>query len=192
MRLGTFAPFLACLILSGCNRTDAQPKQQKEETSPMAASKTIDVSSTAFEHNQPIPQQYAFAPEGRNVTPAVSWSNLPDGTQSVALIVDDPDAPKEDPWVHWVQYNIPPDSTGIPEGGANIGMKGRNDFDQTGWGGPLPPRGHGTHHYRFKVYALNAELNLPTGATKEEVVKAMEGHVLAQGELVGTYEREAQ
>ena len=112
--------------------------------------------------------------------------------------MDDPDAPRAEPWVHWVVFKIPAGVTEIPQNAsAGTGTlsqpagarEGKNDFGDLGWGGPLPPKGHGTHHYHFKLYALDAPLGLAPGATKAELLRAMRGHVLAETELVGTYSR---
>jgi Raf kinase inhibitor-like YbhB/YbcL family protein len=145
----------------------------------------LTLTSTDFAEGERIPQEHAYRPEGENRAPGLSWTGVPDGTKELALIVDDPDAPREDPWVHWVVYKIPLSATGVP-GDA---VEGENDFGAHGWGGPLPPKGHGTHHYHFKLYALDAEIGLGPGATKVELLEAMEGHVLAEAELVGTYSR---
>jgi Raf kinase inhibitor-like YbhB/YbcL family protein len=148
---------------------------------------SIQVSSPAFEPGGTIPRKYTG--EGQDLSPPLAWSGLPGGTRELALVCDDPDAPTSKPFVHWVVYKIPADLSGLPEGGARGALEGENDFGGTGYGGPMPPRGHGTHRYRFKVYALDAELGVAGGLTKDELLRAMEGHVLAQGELVGTYER---
>ena len=148
---------------------------------------TIEVSSPAFEPGGPIPRKYAG--EGQDVSPTLSWSGLPEETKEIALICDDPDAPRPKPWVHWVVYKIPADRAGLPEGSVQGAIEGENDFGVTGYGGPMPPKGHGVHHYHFKVYALDTELEAAAGLTKDQLLEAMEGHVLAEGELVGTYER---
>ncbi len=151
----------------------------------------IQITSTAFAEGQPIPQKYTCA--GPDVSPPLQWTNAPAGAKSLALIADDPDAPMGT-WVHWVIYNLPPATTALAENmpqspeltdGAKQGI---NDFRQTGYGGPCPPSGQ-PHRYFFKVYALDVTLNLKSGATKEELLKAMEGHVLAKGQLMGTYQR---
>ncbi len=149
----------------------------------------IQVSSPAFEAGGAIPQKYTG--EGEDTSPPLEWSGLPEGTREIALICDDPDAPTPKPFVHWVLYKIPADTTSLAEGSTPQGsFEGRNDFGSTGYGGPMPPEGHGVHHYHFKVYALDAELDAPEGLSKDQVMSAMEGHVLDEGELVGTYERE--
>lgn len=147
----------------------------------------IQLSSDAFEAGGPIPKKHTG--EGADVSPPLDWTGLPEGTRELALICDDPDAPRPRPWVHWVVYGIPADLTGLPEGGAQGVIEGENDFGRTGYGGPMPPRGHGVHHYRFRIYALDTELDAAAGLTREQLLAAMEGHVISEGELVGTYER---
>lgn len=157
--------------------------QNGEEEVPMA----LHVTSTAFEPGQSIPQKYTG--EGPDVSPQLSWSGAPDGTAAFAVICDDPDAPTATPWVHWVLYHIPADRTSLAEGDRAGATEGKTDFGHARYGGPMPPKGHGVHHYHFKVYALDRDVDLGPGATKDELLAAMEGHVLAQGELLGTYER---
>jgi hypothetical protein len=153
------------------------------------------LSSPGFRHNQPIPQK--FTCEGQDVSPALKWEGAPAGTKSLALICDDPDAPAGT-WVHWVIWGIPATATGLPEniaktesvpaiGGAT---QGENSGSKLGYGGPCPPRGHGAHHYHFKVYALDMIPALKPGATKRQLEEAMRSHILAMAELVGTYQRE--
>jgi len=150
----------------------------------------IKLSSTAFQDDGLIPSKYTC--DGDNISPPLAWSNIPANTKSVALIVDDPDAPAKT-WVHWVLYDLPTSTTNLPEtvkpqpslpGG---GKNGRNDFNKLGYGGPCPPAG--THRYFFKIYALDSETGLQPGATKEELLHAMDDHVIGQGKLVGTYQR---
>lgn len=150
------------------------------------------LTSAAFAHQGAIPAK--FTCEGADVSPPLSWSDLPPATQSLALIVDDPDAP--DPaapkttWVHWVLYNLPPTGNGLPEGGTVLPsgtLQGLNDWQRSGYGGPCPPIGR--HRYFHKLYALDTllpDLGRPTKATLE---KAMKGHILGQAELVGTYQK---
>ena len=157
----------------------------------------ITITSDAFPHGEAIPTQ--FTGEGADVSPPVEWSGVPDEATELALICDDPDAPTPQPWVHWVIYKIPAAVTGLPEGvpreaelaspaGARQGVNSWSS-DNLGYCGPMPPPGHGTHHYHFQLYALDAELDLKGQATKQELLDAMQGHILAQGELMGTYER---
>lgn len=142
---------------------------------------------------QPIPAQYTC--DGENISPALLWQNIPVSTKSLVLICDDPDAPGGD-WVHWVCYDMPPTVTGLAQDLpktdtiAGGGTQGLTDFKRIGYGGPCPPSG--THRYLFKVYALDAMLNLPSAKSKKEVENAMKGHVLAQGELAGVYSRGRQ
>lgn len=151
----------------------------------------FDLTSTAFREGGPIPARHTC--EGGDTAPALAWSGVPPGTKSLALIVDDPDAP--DPraprrtWVHWVLYDIPPDTTGIPEGGARpVGARdGRNDWNRTGYGGPCPPIGR--HRYFHKLYALDTTLGDRGGLTKADLEAAMRGHVLGEARLMGTYEK---
>lgn len=154
----------------------------------------MQLTSPAFAHGGAIPAR--FTCEGADRSPALAWSGLPAGTKSLALIVDDPDAP--DPkapkrvYVHWVLYNLPAGDGGLAEGVREeelpVGTgEGRNDWRRTGWGGPCPPIGR--HRYFFKVFALDRRLDGLGPATKSELLAAMEGHVLAQAELMGTYEK---
>ena len=150
----------------------------------------MDLMSPAFSDGEMIPKKYTC--DGADVSPPLEWSLVPSGTKSVALICDDPDAPMG-PWVHWVYYDIPPETKRLPESiapekhTANGGKQGINDFRKIGYGGPCPPGG--THRYFFKLYALDALLNLSPGATKKELLKAMEGHILGEAELMGKYKR---
>ncbi|MEW6278158.1 MAG: YbhB/YbcL family Raf kinase inhibitor-like protein [Candidatus Eremiobacterota bacterium] len=135
--------------------------------------------------------------DGRDLSPALGWSRVPPGARELVLICDDPDAPTAEPFVHWVLYGLPPDCTWLPRGLAPQerleeppgALQGRNSFRSIGYRGPAPPVGHGVHHYHFRLYALDEPTGLPPGATRADLVKAMQGHVLAQAELVGTYER---
>ena len=150
----------------------------------------IKVTSTAFEEGGMIPKQYTC--DGTDVSPPLAWTSVPEGTKTIALICDDPDAPMGT-WVHWVLFNLPADVKELPgsvplqkrlETGA---IQGTNDFRKIGYGGPCPPGG--THRYYFKLYAVDTELNLQAGATKRELLKAMEGHILGEGQLMGKYKR---
>lgn len=152
---------------------------------------TIELTSPAFENGGKIPKK--FTCDGADVSPPLAWSNVPEGTMSLALVCDDPDAPVGT-WVHWVLYGVPPDTTslrqGVPAGRIvrGVGRQGRNDFKRLGYGGPCPPPGK-PHRYFFKVYALDVELVLEPGAKKSELEKAMRDHILAEGRLVGRYGR---
>lgn len=151
---------------------------------------TINLTSTAFQHQQSIPSK--FTCDGENISPPLSWTAGPAETQSYALICDDPDAPGGT-WVHWVIFNIPAEINEIPEKTScedtleNGSMQGINDFGQPGYKGPCPPGG--THHYSFRIYALDTVLDLPGGISKQKLTEAMNGHILGMGELIGTYKR---
>ena len=156
------------------------------DTSLRERTRTFEVTSSAFGHGQRIPVD--FTGDGKNVSPDLEWPRGAPGVRAYALICDDPDAPTNDPFVHWVLFDLPGDATGLPEGGV-AAPHGINDFGHLGYDGPAPPPGHGTHHYHFKVYALDRLLGLEPGATKADILRAMKGHVLSKGELVGTYSR---
>ncbi len=147
----------------------------------------MKLESPAFKDGQPIPRRHTG--EGEDLSPALAWSGVPPGTKEFALVCDDPDAPREKPWVHWVLYGIPAGTTGLKEASKGVGVDGKNDFGRPGYGGPMPPKGHGIHHYRFRLYTLDAALDLGPGATKDQLLAALKGHILAETELVGTYER---
>lgn len=159
---------------------------------------TIELTSAAFANGVHVPNKHTG--DGQDVSPPLEWSSLPDGTQQLALICDDPDAPTDQPWVHWVIYNIPADTDALPEGvppdatldsppGAKQGRNSWTAGQTIGYRGPAPPPGHGTHHYHFTIYALDERLELEAGIDKGALLAAMQDHILAQGELVGTYER---
>jgi len=152
----------------------------------------MEITSTAFAKGGDIPTRYTC--EGTDVAPPLTWSEVPDGTRCLALIVDDPDAP--DPaapkmtWVHWVLYDIPPSASGLPEGAKPLPegtREGLNDWKRTGYGGPCPPIGR--HRYFFKLYALDTKLSDQHSPKKADLEKAMQGHVIAQAELIGTYQK---
>ena len=171
-----------------------QPAAASQPTTGAAAMK-LTVRSTAFEDGQRIPKQHTG--EGKDTSPPLSWTDVPAGTVELALIVDDPDAPTPEPWVHWVLYKLPPGTRELKEGVARTeklsdpagALQGKNSFKQIGHYGPMPPPGHGTHHYHFRIYALDKALTLGPGATKAKLLEAMRGHIIAEGELVGTYSR---
>lgn len=152
---------------------------------------SLDVTSPAFQPGQPIPTRYTC--DGQNVSPPLRWSGVPDSAVTLAVVAEDPDAP-HGTWVHWVLYGLDSRRTGLPEGvppreavldGA---LQGRNDFKDIGYGGPCPPAGQ-RHRYFFHVYALDERPDLGAAATKADLLDAMKGHVLAEGELMGTYRR---
>jgi hypothetical protein len=151
----------------------------------------MKLATTSFADGQPIPRRHAS--DDQNLSPALQWSGVPPGAKSLALICDDPDAPMGT-WVHWVVYDLPPATAGLAEGVpkspelANGAKQGVNDFKRTGYDGPAPPPGN-PHRYFFKLYALDLKPGLKPGLTKKDLLKAMDGHVLAEGQLAGTYQR---
>lgn len=193
---------VACAALLGCNGSNSpeatSPGEESVEHSDAAnpsgnRNSAMQLQSAAISKDGSIDSKYTC--EGEDVSVPLSWGDLPEGTKSLALIIDDPDAP--DPknpkrtWVHWVLYNIPPEVTQLPEGAADDlpeGVQtGKNDWGKTTYGGPCPPIGR--HRYFHKLYALDTQLDLQR-PTKAELEQAMNGHILAQTELVGTYEKE--
>jgi Raf kinase inhibitor-like YbhB/YbcL family protein len=152
---------------------------------------TLQLTSGAFESGKSIPAK--FTGDGADVSPPLQWSAGPQGTKSFALICDDPDAPAGT-WVHWVLWNLPAGTKQLDEHVAkdatllNGASQGTNDFKRTGYDGPAPPRGK-PHRYYFRIYALDRTLPLKAGATKKDLLDALKGHVLGEGELMGTYQR---
>jgi Raf kinase inhibitor-like YbhB/YbcL family protein len=162
------------------------------ETKPQGArAMSFAIRTTAFSEGGAIPKKYTC--DGGDVSPGLTWTNAPAGTQSLALIADDPDAPVGT-WTHWILWNIPPEATALPEGvpkNDNLSdgtRQGKNDFKRIGYGGPCPPPGK-PHRYFFKLYALGTKLDVKAGANRNELERAMQGHVLSQAELMGTYGR---
>lgn len=151
----------------------------------------LKLSSTAFPQEGAIPSKYTC--DGPNISPPLIWAEVPEGTKTLALICDDPDAPGKT-WVHWVLYGLPATSKGLaenvpPQPKLPDGSKqGTTDFKKIGYGGPCPPSG--SHRYYFKLYALDTNLPLEPGATKDQLLKAMGGHILAQGQLMGRYQKQ--
>lgn len=154
-----------------------------------AKSATLGITSASFQDGERMPERYVRS--GANLSPALSWSRLPEGTASIAVICEDPDAPRAEPFIHWVVFNIPGPTPGVPEGVAQPpgSEQGVNDFGNVGYDGPEPPAGHGPHRYFFQVYALDTVLPLRPGVTTQALRAAMEGHVVAEGRLVGKYSR---
>jgi Raf kinase inhibitor-like YbhB/YbcL family protein len=143
------------------------------------------LSSEAFAHGDEIPRRHTC--EGEDISPALAWGGPPAGTRALALIVDDPDAPRGT-FTHWVAWNIDPMVGGLAEG-ESAPAEGRNDFGAAGWSGPCPPPGHGAHRYFFRLHALDAEVRLGFRAGRPELERAIAGHVLTTAELMGRYER---
>lgn len=144
----------------------------------------MHVDSPAFVQQMPIPKK--FTCEGEDVSPELNIHEIPKGTKSLALIMDDPDAPVG-LFTHWVAWNIPPTTSRLEEG-VKLQFEGKNDFPKIGYGGPCPPPGK-VHRYYFHLYALDTTLNLPVGIKREQLLKAMEKHIIQQTELMGTYKR---
>ena len=145
----------------------------------------LRVSSSAFSNGADIPSKYTC--DGQNVAPPLEWSGVPEESKSVAIICDDPDAPSGT-FTHWVQYNIPASTHALPER-ESTGAAGVNSFGKMGFGGPCPPQKDRAHHYHFHVYALDVDSLGRPGLSKEDALKAMQGHIVAEGELIGTYQR---
>lgn len=184
------AVFLLCLLSGACAHSPQPVSNQPNPGPPRkAAAPQIKVTSVAFKEGEPIPRPYTC--QGINISPPLEWTATPEA-KTLAIMANDPDAPSG-AWTHWLVYNLPAATMGLIEnmptqekvvGG---GIQGKNDFGRVGYGGPCPPSG--THRYFFKVYALDTELPSKHGVTKDQLLKAMEGHLLAQGQLVGTYSR---
>ncbi len=194
----TIAVVLA-VVTYGCRSpTESQPVNSYIPF----AEQTMKLTSTAFENDSTIDAKYTV--EGEDISPPLAWSGAPTDTVSFALICDDPDAPSRErpaakPWVHWILFNIPTDVLELPAGIPRQGelsqvvgaRQGVNSWPSgnIGYRGPAPPQGSGPHRYFFRLYALDTKLKLDAGATKEQLLAAISGHVLAEGELMGTYER---
>jgi Raf kinase inhibitor-like YbhB/YbcL family protein len=172
-----FIPFLAVILFSSYRNSN--PGEE-----------TMNIQSSAFREGAFIPQKYSC--DGDDISPPLSWSGIPEKTKSLALICDDPDAPMGT-WVHWVLFNLPAGSQSLPEHVAatkildNGARQGKNDFGNIGYGGPCPPGG--THRYYFKLYALDKMLDAEAGITKAQLLKATEGHVIAEAQWMGRYKR---
>jgi Raf kinase inhibitor-like YbhB/YbcL family protein len=158
-----------------------KPAFSNVTTAPMD-DQTLLLRSPAFQNGQSIPSKYTC--DGENISPPLAIENIPEKTVTLVLIMDDPDAPNST-WDHWVIFNIPKNTSRIGEGSTPQGTGGKNTWGKTGYGGPCPPQG--VHRYFFRVYALNSSLRLDENATKNDVLEAMKGHILASSELLGTY-----
>ena len=190
---------LLTVVAVGCQRETQTASAAASPREDGGHAMQLHLMSDAFDHNTDIPAKYTG--EGDDVSPPLSWENPPAGTKSLAIICDDPDAPSPKPWVHWVIYGIDAEVStlpeGIPAGKPTLATpiearQGKNSWDSgesVGYRGPMPPQRHGTHHYHFKLFALDTKPNLQPGATKDQLLAAMKGHVLGEAELVGTYER---
>ena len=178
----SFALFIFLVTLYSC---------QKQKETNNSGGKTMKIFSSAFSEGTLIPKK--FTCDDINISPPLEWSEVPEGTKTFALICDDPDAPMGT-WVHWVLFNLPASvhelSENIPpiDKLPNGALQGKNDFRKTGYGGPCPPGG--THRYYFKLYALDVELDTELGITKSELLDKMQGHILAEAQLMGKYQRQ--
>jgi Raf kinase inhibitor-like YbhB/YbcL family protein len=177
---------LPVLFALGCARERAAAPPAPED--PAVSGPKITVTSSAFRDGQPIPRRHAYRGEGENLSPPLSFSGVPATAKELELLCDDPDAPSAKPWVHWVLCRLPPATAALEEG-TKLGVAGANGWREPGWGGPLPPEGDPPHHYHFRVYALDAPTTLAAGASRDQLLAALRGHVIAQGELIGTYRR---
>jgi Raf kinase inhibitor-like YbhB/YbcL family protein len=172
------------------NQSHPETTPAEKRSEPGSEKMSIKVTSTAFADGEMIPKQYTC--DGANLSPPLSWSGVPASAKALALICDDPDAPGKT-WVHWVVYDLPASLTSLTENVATVteltggGKQGTTDFKKIGYGGPCPPSG--THRYYFKLYALDTDTALKPGATKDQLLKAMEAHIVAQGQLMGRYKR---
>src|SRR6266516_726015 len=177
-RFASFAFLFFAAFLFAC-ASPPQPVEQHPAATPKEDKVGLKVTSTAFTEGQPIPKQYTC--DGINISPPLEWSGVPKNAKTIAIICDDPDAPAGT-WVHWVVYNLPADKIGLIENTPATetlpggGMQGTNDFKKFGYGGPCPPSG--THRYFFKLYALDFATSLDVGATKDQLLKAIAGHVV--------------
>lgn len=179
------------VLLISCSRGGQVDRDRPSPLPSSVGGISMKLESAAFSANGLIPPEYTC--DGKNISPPLAWAEIPAGTQSLALIVDDPDAPRGT-FVHWVVYNLPATLTGLPahvttQTDLSGGLQGKNDFPSLGYGGPCPPSG--THRYFFKLYALDQTLPLPAGANKAQVLAAAAGHILASTELLGRYQRQA-
>jgi Raf kinase inhibitor-like YbhB/YbcL family protein len=180
VRWGWSVGLCILLLLAGCKGQGDVPASEGG-----GVDMTIQITSTAFSLGGKIPRIYTC--DDQNVSPPLAWTGVPTNTVSLALIMDDPDAPSGT-WVHWVLYNLPPATSSLEQGKNGGGTDGKNDFNKIGYGGPCPPRGS-NHQYFIKIYALDSKPNLKTGATKAQLENAMRGHILAQGQMMGKYGR---
>lgn len=180
-----FTWVLIGLFLVGASGCQNSHSTQTEANSKGVASMDLIVTSSAFNEGETIPVEYTC--NGKNISPPLAWSGIPADTKTLALIADDPDAPAGI-WVHWVLFNLPGQTEGLVAGVLKAGVEGTNSSRKTGYSGPCPPPGK-PHRYFFKLYALDASLDIGAGASKAELEKAMQGHILAQGQLMGTFSR---
>jgi Raf kinase inhibitor-like YbhB/YbcL family protein len=192
-QFGRFGSAVAVTLLCCSAGPAADAEEASVRDSSVVASEEAEmrIMTPAFKEGEVIPK--IFTCDGEDVSPPLSWESAPEGTRSFVLISDDPDAPMGT-WVHWVLYNIPPDTTALPQGmPKDAALKdgsrqGVTDFGRPGYGGPCPPKGK-PHRYYFKLYALDAVLELEGKPGKKDVEKAMKGHIIAEAQIMGTYQR---
>lgn len=177
---------LTLAFIIGCAKQQEQIGQQEKniETEKTYEAVNMKLTSSAFASNGAMPSE--FTCDGADASPPLAISDVPKNAKSLALIMDDPDAPMGT-FVHWVVWNIPPDTKEIKKSFEPSGVQGKTGFGKLGYGGPCPPSG--THRYFFKLYALDTELNLPEGSTKKDLERAIQGHIIQQAQLMGTYKR---
>jgi len=183
----SIAPLVALAALASCGASSGSANQARGGGAVDNATLTkLDLISDRFKNGQPIPKQ--FTCDGADQTPVLRWGAPPEGTKSFALVIDDPDAPSGT-FRHWGVFDIPASARSIGDG-KHVGTEVTNDFDKPGYGGPCPPPGHGPHHYHFKLFALDTDkLGLSPSAKVADVENAARQHAIAEGEIVGTYER---
>ena len=170
------------MFIIGCSQQQKQESITNQEKTPEVD--IMKLTSPSFQHNGNIPSE--FTCDGTDLSPPLTISDVPSNAKSLALIMDDPDAPVGT-WDHWIVFNINPSTREIPKGKEPSGTAGKNSWGRTGYGGPCPPSG--THRYFFKLYALDAMLNLPQSSAKKDIEREMQGHILAKAELIGLYKR---
>ena len=179
MRVLKYLLVIVFIFIIGCT---VETKDIVQETNEVVSMK---LTSPEFEHNSAMPSEYTC--DGANIIPELNIEEIPENAKSLALIMDDPDAPAGT-WVHWVVWNIPLDTKTIQKGTEPQGVQGTTSFGKPGYGGPCPPSG--THRYFFKLYALDTTLDLKEGSTKEDLEAVMDGHIIEKTELMGTYKRQ--
>jgi Raf kinase inhibitor-like YbhB/YbcL family protein len=184
------------VVTTNFSETPASPvvsstQNQNEPSAIQQSSPTrLELTSLAFNNGEPIPVEYTC--DGKGMSPPMAWQGIPKGAMSLTMISDDPDAPGGI-WTHWVLYNIPPNRTDLPEGVKSgetvegIGVQGKTSSNKMEYDGPCPPKGTGIHHYSFKIFALDVRLFLKPGVTKDDVLTAMQGHIIKEAEITGTY-----
>jgi Raf kinase inhibitor-like YbhB/YbcL family protein len=174
------APRAIAALLAACAPVTSAAEQNTKPTK-------LELTSPEFKPGEALPKSASC--DGESKSPALDWKPSASGAKSFALIVDDPDAPGGT-FTHWVLFDVPPATRALPHGADAVGVSGRNGFDKNGYGAACPPKGHGVHHYHFKLFALDTEkLGTKAGAERKQVEAAMNGHIVGRGELIGTYER---